>query len=56
MQQCNAIIQYKNGMLILTKQKHLMLIKQKLDSTEDKLANALQQIDALRIFWYIKIS
>ena len=29
--------------------KHLMLTKEKLDSTEDKLANALQQIDALKV-------
>ena len=38
-----------------TKQ-HLMLTKEKLDSTEDKLADAMQRIDALEIFMHRNIS
>ena len=43
-------------------ENHLMLTKQKLVSTEDKLANAIQQIDALKSFmhtsvqWMVKLT
>ena len=35
--------------------RHLMLTKQKLVSTEDKLANAIQQINALKILIYTSV-
>ena len=36
-------------------ENHLMLTKQKLVSTEDKLANAIQQIDALKLYIYTSV-